>query len=296
MADIWSGIGVEIKSSEGDWLYRAGPEVRGPVPFNAVVSKLLAGEIGLDTQVAKEGGDFHPISTVAAFAPHYKKAQQQLAAKKAAVVRRIVAVVLLVAAAGLGGAGFFFWQELERKKAETVAEQLRLEAEREAKRKAHEAAPQMALVALVSLGTEEDVKIRQEPKPAGSGKKPGTSGKRPDAAKPGAPPPAVTEPQVMDCTLSQADIFNTLKKHLAKLNVCVEDEKSRDKEGLLPSTLSLEFVVRPDGKVVEFAIDDRHYRKGPMNNCMIKAFTTIAFPTSTGSNCPVTIPIKIGGK
>jgi hypothetical protein len=99
---------------------------------------------------------------------------------------------------------------------------------------------------------------------------------------------------VASCKLSQQDIFGTLRKSLAKINVCVEDEKSRDKEGLLPPTLELSFVVQTSGKVVDFEIEDRHYKKGPMNNCMIKAFQTITFPSSNGANCPVSIPIKIG--
>ncbi len=99
----------------------------------------------------------------------------------------------------------------------------------------------------------------------------------------------------MACKLSEGDIFGTLKKQLAKINVCVEDEKGRDAANL-PPTLELEFVVKPTGAVTEFHINDRHYRTGPMNNCMIKAFNTIHFPESTGTNCPVTIPIKIGSR
>ena len=99
---------------------------------------------------------------------------------------------------------------------------------------------------------------------------------------------------MQSCKLTQQDIFGTLRSALGKLNVCVEDEKKRDTQGLLPAALELGFVVKPNGKVVDFAINDRHYRTGPLNNCMIKAFNTITFPGSTGANCPITIPIKIG--
>jgi hypothetical protein len=77
--------------------------------------------------------------------------------------------------------------------------------------------------------------------------------------------------------------------------VCVEDEKKRDTQGLLPPTLVLDFVVRAsNGTVSDFFIDNRHYRAGPLNNCFVKVFRTIRFRSSGGSNCPVRLPIKIG--
>ncbi len=30
MSDIWSGIGIEIAKSEGEWLFRQGGEIHGP--------------------------------------------------------------------------------------------------------------------------------------------------------------------------------------------------------------------------------------------------------------------------
>ncbi len=31
-----------------------------------------------------------------------------------------------------------------------------------------------------------------------------------------------------------------------------------------------------------------------MDNCKIKVYRRVKYPSATGSNCPVTIPIKIG--
>jgi len=38
----------------------------------------------------------------------------------------------------------------------------------------------------------------------------------------------------------------------------------------MPERLPIEFVIRPDGKVVEFGIDNRHFRSGMLKNCMTK--------------------------
>lgn len=289
MSDIWSGIGVDVAAttSGGEWLYRLGNEVRGPIPFESLVGKLLAGELNPNTLVAREGGEFHEMARVAAFAPHVQQ-YQAVRAKKASTTARIVGIsVALLVIAAAGGGGVYLWREHQRKLAAVEQERQVKEAALAREREALEKAPKMELVALVSLGTEEDVKIKSEPKPARP-KRPGSK-PTPEESKPSPG----EEEMVMSCKLSQQDIFGTLKTHLAKINVCVEDEKTRDAANL-PSTLELEFVVKPTGKVVEFKINDRHYRTGPMNNCMVKAFNTITFPTTDGSNCPVTIPIKIG--
>lgn len=285
MSDIWSGLGVELNTGDGEWLYRQGSEVRGPIPFKSVVNKLLTGEIDLNTPVAKEGGDFHPLVRVKAFEPHLADAKKVAQKKAARKVRSFVALLALPVVVALAAGGYFFWQDYQHKLAlQAKVEKERLEKEAAEKQRLANL-PKMELVALVSLGTEQDVKIHSNKKVSKGG------GKKPSGSVEGPEP----EEMVQSCKLTQNDIFGTMSKNLRLLNVCVEDEKSRDTQGLLPPTLELSFVVKPDGKVVDFEIGNRHYRKGPLNNCMIKAFSSIRFPSTTGTNCPVTIPIKIGG-
>ncbi|HSI06230.1 MAG TPA: GYF domain-containing protein, partial [Myxococcota bacterium] len=266
MTDIWSGVSVNLSStsSGGEWLYRVGQEVRGPVAFESVVSKLLGGELTPKTQVAREGGDWHPIAQVAAFEPHvliYQKQASKKARKVARTIALILGVIVLIAA---GIAGYWLWIENEHKKVLAEVGRLRSETDLERQRRILESGSKMGLVALVSLGTESDVKIK------GAAKKPGTTStkhKGTTSGTPGTSSGPSEDEMVLSCKLSQNDIFGTLKKHLAKINVCVEDEKGRDAANL-PSQLELEFVVKPTGKVVDFHINDRHYRTGPMNNCM----------------------------
>jgi hypothetical protein len=282
MTDIWSGAGIDIAAGEGEWLYRVGEEVRGPLPFRTMVDKLLKGEIALKTLVAKEGGEFYPVVNVAAFSPHIPEAKKRAKERAAGKSRRVVLMILLLAVALLSGGGYIVWTEYEKAHARRLEKEhqaaLALAKRREeAKRLGH-----TELVALVSLGTESDVKIHSAPR-------------RPVAATNHHEIAGPTEEEVVSqCKLTQQDIFSTLSRSLGKINVCVEDEKQRNKEGL-PPTLELDFIVLPDGRVSEFKLTDRHFRVGPMNNCMIKAFQTITFPKSNGANCPVTIPIKIGG-
>ncbi|MBI5510550.1 MAG: hypothetical protein HY903_17475 [Deltaproteobacteria bacterium] len=287
MVDIWSGIGVEISKSSGEWLYRVGEDMRGPVPIKALAEKLIKGELPLTTPVALEGGEFHPVVQVKAFAVHIAEAKKAARKRNAAKVRRILLVSVLVLLAGGAIGGFFVYEAYKKDEAARLAEKQRLADE--ARRLAEERSKlgQMDLVALVTLGTEAEVKIKSERRAA---PRPKSTGKAVEESK--AAPKA--EDFVSDCTRSQGDILAALGKHVAKLNVCVLEEKKGPEGNLLPSTLEIEFVVRPDGKVVEFGITDRHYRAGALKNCMTKVFNGIKYPTAGGSNCPVTLPLKIG--
>jgi hypothetical protein len=288
MADIWSNVGGSdlAPSRSEEWLYRLGSEIRGPVPKQSIVDKLIRGELTIKTMVAREGGDFHPVAEIAAFAEHMDEIKRALRKKSSARTAKVLFLAILVLGAIGGAAGWYLNNQMKAKQAEDarVAEE---------KRKA--AAAQLAaaedviknnkgeLVELVSLGDISEMKM------GGSEKK---AGPRPKL--PGGKPSNEPVEMVQSCARSQQEIFGVLGRHLAKINVCVQDEKSRDAANL-PSSLTLSFVVRPEGKVSDFEVADRHYRTGPMKNCMTKAFSFIKFDPAGGSNCPVEIPIKIGG-
>lgn len=303
MADIWKNLGVKIAAQEGDWLYRVGAEVRGPVAKSVIIQKLLAGEITISTPVARDGMEFHPLVQVAAFSEHIEDVQNELKRRRSHYLKRILLIGILPCVILLAGAGWKIYAGMQAKQAQIAAE-ARRKAESDAQKKAEIAAlPQMGLVALVSLGSKEDVRMQKvEPSSRSAARKKVAAGAPSQTAQERAATQnnqtdtgAVTDEEIVaGCKLSQEDIFETLRLHLGKINFCVEDEKARDKEGLLPSTLELEFVVKPNGRIVDFRINERHFRIGPLNNCLTKAFNTISFPESSGTNCPAIIPIKIG--
>jgi hypothetical protein len=285
MSDIWSGIGVEISEAEGQWLYRRGGEVHGPVSQKVVVDKLLKGEILPTTPIAKEGGDFHPIAQVKVFLPHVQQAKEMAAKRSAAKSRRIIFLVLLLVLAGGAAAGYFVWEAHEKRVAAAERERKAKLAQLEADRAKRQASGNLDLVALVSIGSEEEVTFRGRPP-----RRKIRPGKRDSKA----PKEDYSQFAVQSCERSAGSIVGALGKHVSKLSVCVEEEKKRDQSGMMPAKLNIEFVVTAEGKVTEFAIDNRHYRTGIMKNCMTKVFRTVRYPPSTGSNCPVTLPLNIG--
>lgn len=322
MSDLWDGLGANINAGSGDgqWLYRTGADMHGPVPQRAIAEKWLAGELTAATPVARQGTEFAPLGQVAAFARFRQPAEDAAAQRLRRAAQRKTLAGALLLAIGLVGAGVLLKQAYGQNEAQERQEQARLdkvaadaalaqaqvqaEAERQA-HMAHASAHAMKLVALVSLGTLQDIKIT---KPTPSPKSAAATRRRnarhalaaqgagaSDAGGPTATDPGpIDDSTVESCQLTQQDIFGTLRQELAKLNVCVEDEKRRDTENLLPKSLELQFVVKSDGRVTEFVVNDRHFRSGPLNNCLVKAFKTIHFPTTQGANCPVTLPIRIG--
>ncbi|OGQ78926.1 MAG: hypothetical protein A2289_04050 [Deltaproteobacteria bacterium RIFOXYA12_FULL_58_15] len=290
MSDIWSGIGVDIAKSEGEWLFRKGGDVHGPVPKKIIVEKLLSGELDSETPVAKEGGEFHPVGRIKIFVPHVQQAQKLAAQRSAGRVRRIVMAIVLLALAGGGVAGYFIYEAHERKKVEAdqilrakLEEQERLKKERES----------LGDLALVKLFDESDVVIKGGGSPV---KKIGSKIRKPVPGEKKPPSGASDEGEksVSSCERGPGDIVKVLMKNAALLTVCVNEEKKKDGGNLLPAKLGIEFVVRPDGKVVDFGISDRHYRTGMLKNCMTKVFQRVSYPAAGGSNCPIAIPITTG--
>ncbi len=292
MSDIWSGIGVDIAKSEGEWLFRKGGEVHGPVPKTQIINKLLIGEIDVETPVAREGGDFHPLLRVAAFSSHIQQAKKLESKRKAKKTRNVFIAIGVLLLIGGGAGGLYVFKEARRH-----ADEQRIQAEKE--RLEHEAmaarvkaiSESIDVIELVSLGSEDEVQVGPKRPAPGHKKKKKKKGGRGPAGPTGE---TGTDEFVSSCTRTRRDILTTLGRHVGKLNVCVLDEKKRDKHDLLPSTLVIEFVVKPEGKVTDFGITDRHYRSGILRNCMFKVFTMVRYPSAKGTNCPVTLPLKIG--
>src|SRR5688572_22212563 len=99
MADWLSNVGGSLATKSDDWLYQKGSQVYGPVTKEAIVTKLISGDLDANTMVAKEGSDaYYPISQVAAFAPALEDVKKALKQKGARKIRRTALLVFLMVA------------------------------------------------------------------------------------------------------------------------------------------------------------------------------------------------------
>jgi hypothetical protein len=126
MSDIWNDLGADIKQGSGrdEWLYRVKGQVNGPVAKRVVVDKLLSGELSVDgTEVAREGGDFYPISQVRRFSDDIQEAQKRAASRSKSRAKKILAGIVAAVLVGGAGVGYFIFMEIEKGRAALAQEE-----------------------------------------------------------------------------------------------------------------------------------------------------------------------------
>src|SRR5262249_30925418 len=110
---VSKNLGTDLGTSGGEWLFRQGELVLGPVPAHRIVDKLFSGEITGSTEISLLGdGHFMRLSEVDFFKLHLAKAEAKLRVDLVALQARarsmrkrnirvgIVAAVSLVFAGG----------------------------------------------------------------------------------------------------------------------------------------------------------------------------------------------------
>src|SRR5690349_4581661 len=69
-------LGMDLGTSGGDWLFREGELVLGPVPAKQIVDKLYAGDLDGKSEVALMGtSQFRRVAEVDFFKLHLAKAE-----------------------------------------------------------------------------------------------------------------------------------------------------------------------------------------------------------------------------
>ena len=274
-------------SVQGDsprWLYRHGSQIYGPVPEDRLIQDVVLGNIPCDIEVAKVGAEFFPIAKVSAF----KECLVQAALHKTIRVEsRYKAVGRL---AILGALAFLAWSGLALQHAIVVEEDKHLGAVEDAKAQiATRIASIQALkpVRLTPFPTRPAAaKVKAEASNKGAGRSKAKNVRK-------RYPKSRDQMMVASCERSQKSIINGVKRHLSRINACIANEQNRSGKGSLGSTLVVAFVVRPVGSVVEFEIQDRVVAKTGLRNCLTRVFRGMRFPRVGGTNCPVTLPIKL---
>src|ERR1700722_8907236 len=83
--------GVDLGTTGGEWLFKQGDMLLGPVPARVLVDKLFRGEIDARTPVAPSGEEsFVPIEQVDFFKVHAKKAQVKVKIDRATEAKKVV--------------------------------------------------------------------------------------------------------------------------------------------------------------------------------------------------------------
>ncbi len=293
-------------SSAGDWLFRQGDLVLGPLPAALVVEKLYAGELDSQSLVSKMGdGRFVQLGQVDVFKVHLAKAEAKLrvdhaAAKDHAVAKKKRTVIIAVAVAvtlvlAVVGAGTARYLAVYGGSDEDYGDLISVDP---------------PTITLASLSHREEELIDYPfDTPAGAVKKPaGGSGSttKPASGKPASKPVASAKPPASGklsnvgddpdglqmATFDQGAINAVVAKQQKSLYPCLAAEAQRQPG--LSARIPIEFVIGNDGKVAKVWVDHPSFKTGELPSCLLKALQRWQFKAYDGERATVGLSFKIG--
>lgn len=273
----------------GEWLYRRGGEVFGPLDSRRLAALLYRGEIDGGTPVSMDGDRWLPLGEVSVFRLHAKKAEAALRVAQEVTgarmlrqrkQRRKVALVIgLVAAVVAGGAALPFLLSPARRPVspllEDFGEGIRIASARVMASSSSQARADEVEVAISHEGLAAPA--RREEK----------------AARPASRPPSPTSPagDMVEARFDPGRIQAVVNREQRSLVPCIREEaaRSEDFHGQVP----LEFAIGNDGRVVALWIDEPRFRQGPLRDCLLRALSAWRFDSFPGQRPTVQLAFSI---
>jgi hypothetical protein len=278
----------------GEWLFRRGDQVFGPVPSRGIAQLLYRGEIEAQTLVSSGGGDWRPVGEVPPFVLHAKKAAAALhverevtSARQIQVTRGrrrsaalVVALLVLVAGAGAGG----FWLAHRRPPTSPLLEDFG----------AGIGIASAARVGISSRSTaaedEVEVPLDREAPPGARRERPARAAGLGAAAR--APSGAVEDGVVAAAQFDERKIQSVVAREQRTLVPCFREESTRSPE--FSGDVPIEFAIANDGRVAALWIDEPRLRNGPLRDCLQRALAGWHFEPFPGQRPTVSLAFRIG--
>ncbi|MBI3183897.1 MAG: AgmX/PglI C-terminal domain-containing protein [Myxococcales bacterium] len=292
-------LGVDLGTSGGDWLFRQGELVLGPVPAAQIVEKLYAGDLDGRSEVQRLGsGRFIRLSEVDFFKVHLAKAEAKQRVDRSAAElaqtqrrRRRLKIALVVAVTVPVAAG-----------AAAVATVV-------ASRSRPTASPQELWddLGLVSVGApvigrakaHKDEDLLDYPGgPSTSRTERPSSGAVASADRPSR----TSKAQLTDAA-DDPDGMQTAKFDQGSINAVVASKQKTlfpclvaeaQKSPGLNAKIPIEFVIGNDGRVAKLWIDHPTFREGPLKECLFRELQKWPFKPYEGERATVGLSFKIG--
>ncbi|MHB8419576.1 MAG: hypothetical protein ACYDCL_15985 [Myxococcales bacterium] len=272
---------VDLGTSGGKWMFKENGMVFGPVPARLLLDKLYKGEIGPDTEVAREEEDgFRSLREVAFFTVHLAKAQAKLRVereedrfeateRKGRTRRAAVAVTLLVSALALAGGGAY-WAVVQR--------QRRLAQEVED----IPITPNPPELAAAERHASHDVDVRLPGAPA-----PARHGPRR-----GPVPGAAPEEEKTTAQYDKGSIVASENRQKGSLIPCIREElhRSPDFRGDIRFTVA----VGNDGHVAKLWMEDPRFKDGKLQGCFWSAMSRWHFASYEGERANLSDSFHVG--
>jgi hypothetical protein len=283
----------------GEWLFRKGGQVFGPVDSRGLAAMLYRGELDPSTPISAGDGAWRAVGQVPLFLLHAKRAEaahrverevtgaRLLAARRG---RRRALVWVLAIALLVGGAGVIGFL-LARRPTETSA---LLED--------FGAGISIASAARVGVGhrAAEGDDMVEVPMDAPDAPAAGAGRSRAVPDKGGglaasarrAPGGAVDGGELVAAQFDEGKIQSVVSREQRSLVPCFRAEAARspDFHGDVP----IEFAIGNDGRVAALWIDEPRFRAGALQQCLVKALADWRFDGFPGQRPTVSLAFRIG--
>jgi hypothetical protein len=307
MAEL-KNVGAE-QGSGGDWLFRQGELVLGPVPTKQLVEKLYTGEVDVRTEVAPLGTSaFRRIGEVEQFKLHVAKAEAKRRVEAAERVEReraarqrnmriaAVVTVALVAGAVAAVAARYLAIHNPLNNADALADiSVEPPTITVARARADEDLVEYPVGGAPSTPRKTERPADRAPD------KPRTVTERPSAPDKGSRPAAGSrtlndasaEPDGLQTAEFDREAINAvIASHKRSLATCFTQEAERTPGfgGKFP----LEFVIGNDGRVSKLWVDHPQYKKGALADCLLKELQKWPFKPYPGEQATIGLSFTIG--
>jgi hypothetical protein len=272
----------------GEWLFKRGGQVFGPVDSHVVAAMLYRGDLDGATPISTGDGAWSPVASVGIFVLHAKKAEAALRVEREVTGARLLARrkgrlrAVVALALGLGlvlGALFGAYRLANRPPPdhallEDFGSGLRITS--------------AARVGSGRLALEEEVEVTFDPAaPARPKKAPAA---RASAAAPGGD---VGGGELVAARWDEGKIQSVVAREQRTLAPCfrIEAQRSPDFRGDIP----IEFAIGNDGRVADLWIDEPRFRQGPLRECLLRTLRAWTFEPFPGQRPTVSLAFRIDG-
>jgi hypothetical protein len=273
----------------GEWLYRKGELVLGPVPGAKLLDKLYAGDINGQTEVALVGEDFERITQVDALRVHLAKAEAKW--RVDALERRVherarrqrnfrLTLLAGVALAVAGAAG-------------VVARYMAVHGTFDAARVEEAAiAVEPPVIRLAKARKQQD-EMLDYPLDKG-GRRPPATGTRSTGTggKPTGGAQDDTDDVSIEAKFDRGSIQSVIAQRQRSLYPCFADEAKRSPG--LAERIPIEFVIGNDGQVKKLWVDNPRFAEGALQDCLMKELQRWPFRPYEGQQATVGLSFTIG--
>lgn len=277
----------------GEWLYRRGELVLGPVQGTQLLDRLYAGEINGQTEVAQVGHDFERITQVDALRVHLAKAEAKWRvdtlerrvrdrARRQRNTRLATVGAVALVVAGVAGA---------------VARYMAVHGTFDPVRQEAGIAVEPPTIRLAKARRKEDELLdypleRGGRRTTGSGG--GGTGTRvipPGGRSPGA---ADSDPDdvSVEAKFDRGSIQSVIAQKQHGLYPCFKEEARRSPG--LSERIPIEFVIGNDGQVKKLWVDHPRFQDGPLPDCLLKELQRWPFHPYEGQQATVGLSFTIG--